>query len=319
VSFRREKFVPKGGPDGGDGGDGGDVIVEADPNLATLLDFRYRKHFEAERGRHGEGGKRHGRRGRDVVIRVPVGTIVRDAETGEVLADLVEPGQRAIVAKGGKGGRGNARFATPTHQTPREWEPGEPGEERWLELELRLIADVGIVGLPNAGKSTLLSRVSAARPKIADYPFTTLTPNLGLVRVDEGKSFVMADIPGLIEGAHEGKGLGHRFLRHIQRTRVLVFLVEAMHPEPDADLQVLREELRQYDPELVGKPYLVALSKVDLVGPEDRERIRRFCEERGWLAISSVTGEGLDEFVRKVWEMLERERARAEEGVAGEK
>ncbi|MDZ7374167.1 MAG: GTPase ObgE [candidate division KSB1 bacterium] len=313
VSFRREKFVPKGGPDGGDGGDGGSVIVEADPNLGTLLDFRFRRHFHAERGQHGEGGLRHGRRGKDVILKVPVGTVIRDAATGEVIADLVAPGQRCVVARGGKGGRGNARFATPTHQAPREWEPGEEGEERWIELELRLLADVGIVGKPNVGKSTLLSRVSAARPKIADYPFTTLTPNLGLVRVDEGKSFVMADIPGLIEGAHQGKGLGHQFLRHLQRTRVLLYLIEATNPEPERDLAILRFELEQYDPALAERPALVALSKMDLLPPDEGERKRDLAQARGWLTISSVTGENLSQLVHKLWKKLEE--VRSQEGI----
>jgi GTP-binding protein len=317
VSFRREKFVPKGGPDGGDGGDGGSVIVEADANLGTLLDFRFRKHFQAERGQHGQGGMRHGRRGRDVILRVPVGTIVRDAATGEVLADLVEAGQKCVVARGGKGGRGNARFATSTHQAPREWEPGEPGEERWLELELRLLADVGIVGFPNVGKSTLLSRVSAARPKIADYPFTTLTPNLGIVHVGEGQSFVMADIPGLIEGAHLGKGLGHQFLRHIERTRVLLFLIESIRPEPERDLAVLRNELRQFDPSLAAKPGIVALSKMDLLPEEVAREVREKCRERGWLTISSVTGEGIGELVRTLWHELQEARRKERELVVG--
>ncbi len=310
VSFRREKYVPKGGPDGGDGGDGGNVIVEADPNLATLLDYRYRKHFRAGRGQHGQGSNKHGRRGEDVIIRVPVGTIVRDADTGEVLADLVEPGQRVVVARGGRGGRGNARFATPTHQTPREWEPGEPGEERTLILELKLVADVGVVGLPNAGKSTLLSRVSAAHPKIADYPFTTLAPNLGVVKLDDERHFVMADIPGLIEGAHEGKGLGHQFLRHIQRTRVLLFLLEGPRGRYQEDLDTLLHELREFDPDLAQKPREVAISKADLLSDAEREEAKRLAEQSGWQVISAVTGEGVKDLLEILWNRLLRERQR---------
>ena len=310
VSFRREKYVPKGGPDGGDGGDGGNVIVETDPNLATLLDYRYRKHFKAGRGQHGQGSNKHGRRGEDVIIRVPVGTIVRDADTGEVLADLVEPGQRVVVARGGRGGRGNARFATPTHQAPREWEPGEPGEERTLVLELKLVADVGVVGLPNAGKSTLLSRVSAAHPKIADYPFTTLAPVLGVVRLDDERHFVMADIPGLIEGAHLGKGLGHQFLRHIQRTRVLLFLLEGPRGSFEEDLQTLLNELREFDPELLEKPREIAISKADLLGEEEREQAERLAREFGWHLISAVTGEGVRGLLEALWQKLVREKER---------
>jgi GTP-binding protein len=318
VSFRREKFVPKGGPDGGDGGRGGDVVFVADPGLVTLLDFRYRQHIKAGRGRHGEGSHRHGRDGEDVVVPVPVGTMLRDAATGELIADLTEAGQRAVVARGGRGGRGNAHFATPTHRVPREAERGSAGEERWIEVELRLIADVGLVGVPNAGKSTLLSRVSAARPKIADYPFTTTQPALGVVRVPDGRSFVMADIPGLIEGAHAGAGLGHEFLRHISRTRVLIHVLD-LSPERDplADFAAVNEELRRHDPALLERPILVALNKIDLPearrrAPEVRARVTALGLE-AW-PISGATGEGLPELVRAAADALDRERTASAAG-----
>ncbi|MGQ9561609.1 MAG: GTPase ObgE [Candidatus Oleimicrobiaceae bacterium] len=295
VSFRREKYVPKGGPDGGDGGDGGDVIVEADEHLATLLDFRYRHCFVAKRGGHGQGANRAGKRGEDVVVRVPVGTIVRDAESGRIMADLVGHGQRVVVARGGKGGRGNAHFATPTHRAPRECEPGQTGEERTLELELKVLADVGLVGLPNAGKSTLLSRLSAARPKVADYPFTTLSPHLGIVRGAE-LTFVMADIPGLIEGAHSGKGLGVQFLRHIERTRLLVFVIDVAAGAPSEAYDVLCRELGAYSAALLEKPRLVALNKIDLV-PGGHARGGPFDPGVPVCAISALTGEGLGQLV----------------------
>jgi len=297
VSFRREKFVPKGGPDGGDGGHGGNVIFVADANMRTLLDFQSRRHFRAGRGQHGMGSNRHGRSGKDVIVRVPPGTTVYDSENGEMLVDLLEPGQRFVVARGGRGGRGNARFVNSTHQAPREWEPGEKGEERVVRLELKLIADVGLVGAPNAGKSTLLSRLSAARPKIADYPFTTLSPNLGIVRYGSHQSFVLADIPGLIEGAHEGKGLGHEFLRHIERTRVLVYLVEATSEQPLKDLDMLQRELRSYNPALLEKPQIVVWSKLDLLGPEG-EPPHQASAALPECAVSAVTGEGLEQLVR---------------------
>ncbi len=298
VSFRREKYVPKGGPDGGDGGDGGDVVVVADRHLTTLLDFRYRHRFAAGRGGHGQGANRSGARGEDVLIRLPVGTVVRDVESGQLIADLTAHGQRVIVAHGGKGGRGNAHFATPTNRAPRQCEPGGSGEERQLELELKVMADVGLVGLPNAGKSTLLSRLSAARPKVADYPFTTLTPHLGIVRGAE-TSFVMADIPGLIEGAHAGKGLGIQFLRHVERTRVLVMVIDAAAGEPAEAYRVLRSELAQYSPALAEKPHIVALNKIDLL-PEGRIPDGNFAPGVPICAISALTGEGLQEFVRLV-------------------
>ncbi len=312
VSFRREKFVPKGGPDGGDGGRGGDVIFVADAGMSTLLDFHYRQHIRAGRGRHGEGGERHGRDGEDVVVAVPAGTVIRDAQTKEVIADLAVAGQRAVVARGGRGGRGNARFATPTQRAPRHAEPGQPGEERVVELELRLIADVGLVGMPNVGKSTLLARVSAARPKIADYPFTTTQPALGAVRVPDGRSFVLAEIPGLIEGAHLGAGLGHDFLRHIARTRVLIHILDlAAERDPLADLDAVNEELRLYDPALLQRPALVALNKIDL--PHARARVAPVTAQlsgrglRAW-PISAASGEGVDDLLRAAADLLQRER-----------
>lgn len=312
VAFRREKFVPKGGPDGGDGGKGGDVTFVADPGLSTLLDFRYRQHLRAGRGRHGEGNNRHGRDGEDVLVPVPVGTVLRDGETRQLIADLTEPGQRAVAARGGRGGRGNAHFATATHRAPRRAEPGEPGEERWVELELRLIADVGLVGVPNAGKSTLLGRTSAARPKIADYPFTTTQPALGVVRAPDGRTFVLAEIPGLIEGAHLGAGLGHDFLRHISRTRVLIHVLDlATDRDPLADFTAVSEELRLYDPALLARPTLVALNKIDL--PEARARVGPVSvplQARGLdvYPVSAVTGEGLGDLLRAAADLLDRER-----------
>lgn len=301
VSFRREKYVPRGGPDGGDGGDGGDVILVADPQVHTLYDFYHQVHFKAENGKPGRGKKMKGKDGEDLILRVPVGTVVKDAETGEILGDLVKPGQTLVVARGGRGGRGNAHFATPTRQAPRFAEPGTPGEKRWLILELKLIADVGLVGLPNAGKSTFLSAVSSARPKIADYPFTTLEPNLGVVYLPDGETFVVADIPGLIEGAHRGVGLGHEFLRHIERTRVLLFILDISRGEEiKRDFELLREELRLYNPGLLEKPFLIALNKIDLL-PED-ERPGKIEELKALFSpdlrsiiypISAVTGEGI--------------------------
>ena len=300
VSFRREKYVPRGGPNGGDGGRGGSVIIEADENLGTLLDFRYRRHYTAPRGGHGEGSDRHGASGEDRVLRVPVGTTVRDRETGLVLGDLTHHGERLDVARGGRGGRGNARFATSTHQAPRRADPGEAGEERALRLELRLLADVGVVGFPNAGKSTLVSRLSAARPKIADYPFTTLVPALGLVRLDEERSFVIADVPGLIPGAAEGKGLGLRFLRHLERTRFLVHLLD-LDPttgrDPVDDWRTIQAELETYSPELAARPQLIAANKTDLDGAAPRlARVVAFGRRRKLpvIPIAARTGQGLD-------------------------
>jgi len=304
VSFRREKFVPKGGPDGGDGGHGGSVIIAADSNLRTLIDFQYRHHFQAGRGRHGEGGHRHGRRGEDLIIRVPPGTIVKDADTGQILGDLTTPGQPIVAARGGRGGRGNARFASPTNQAPRAWEPGEVGEERTLLLELKLIADVGLVGLPNAGKSTLLARVSDARPKIADYPFTTLSPNLGVVRHRGRSGFVLADIPGLIKGAHEGKGLGLEFLRHIERTKVLVFLLDSTREDVHADYAVLRDEVRQYNPSLLTKAAVIAVNKIDLL-PDGKLPRLSFEDRFPVCFVSAATGENVDRLLDLIGEKLQ--------------
>jgi GTP-binding protein len=307
VSFRREKYVPKGGPDGGDGGRGGSVVFMVDRNVKTLLDFRHRPFYRAEAGDRGQGANKTGADGADLPILVPPGTVVRDATTDDVLADLTVPGSAWIAARGGRGGRGNARFATATRQAPRQAEPGTEGEKRKLELTLKLIADVGLVGLPNAGKSTLLSRITRANPKVGDYPFTTLSPNLGIAALDDERQIVFADLPGLIEGAHEGKGLGHEFLRHIERTQVLVFLVEAGSADPVKDLGILRGELQQYAEDLASKPSLVALSKIDLVDAAGAERLRRRLEARGTEAISlsSVTGAGLDTLLRRAWELLE--------------
>ncbi|RMD99659.1 MAG: GTPase ObgE [Calditrichaeota bacterium] len=304
VSFRREKYIPKGGPDGGDGGDGGSVIVEGDPNMRSLFDFKGGKHFRAQRGEHGKGANRHGRKGKDVVIRVPPGTLIYDAETGQLLADIRAAGERAVVARGGRGGKGNARYVSATNQAPRDWEPGEPGEEKTLLLELKLIADVGIVGLPNAGKSTLLARLSKARPKIADYPFTTLQPNLGVVPYKSFSSFIVADIPGLIEGAHTGKGLGLEFLRHIERTRVLLFLIDIQSEHPEQDYATLLDELKRYNPELLEKPRLLAFSKVDTVPPEQRQRKPLKSFEVPFIYISAVSGEGIELLIDKLWALL---------------
>lgn len=304
MSFRREKFVPKGGPDGGDGGKGGDVIIAVNRGMRTLQDFQMRKHFRAERGEHGKGANKTGHSGAEVVFNVPPGTVVKEAETGAVLADLVHENERMVIAKGGRGGRGNARFVTSTHQAPREWEVGELGESRWLILELKLLADVGLVGLPNAGKSTLLSRITAARPKIADYPFTTLSPNLGVVEYKENNSFVVADIPGLIEGAHEGRGLGIEFLRHIERTSVLVVLLEATSENLAVDYQTLINEMESYNPALVQKPRIVALTKMDLVA--EKNVGEKFLQSTAYPAcrISAVSGEGIEMLLGMMWEAV---------------
>ncbi len=307
VSFRREKYVPLGGPSGGDGGKGGDVYLVANPHLNTLIGFKRRVHFKASRGDHGRGKGQKGRQGDDVFVEVPPGTVARDAETREFIADLMEEGQRALVARGGQGGRGNAAFATSTNQAPRIAERGEPGQERWLYLELKLIADVGVVGVPNAGKSTLLSVVSAARPKIAAYPFTTLEPNLGVVALGDYTSFVMADIPGLIEGAHAGAGLGHEFLRHIERTRMIIHLLNGTSVNPLADYESINDELALFDPELARKPQLVVLNKMDL--PQAQAlwpSVKKAMKAQGQRAtsISAVTGEGVKELLRSVAEML---------------
>lgn len=318
VAFRREKYVPRGGPSGGDGGNGGSIYVEANPNDNTLLRYRYNREFKADRGRHGEGSNRTGHSGADLILQVPVGTLVCDDDTGETLADLSMPGQRFLVARGGRGGRGNQHFAKPWHQAPREHEDGHPGEERHLRLELKLLADVGLVGFPNAGKSTLISVISAARPKIANYPFTTLEPNLGVVNADGaggrelGRTFVVADLPGLIEGAHQGAGLGIRFLRHIERTRLLVHLIDTSDGN-DADpvhaYEVIVGELRAFHEGLAAKPVIVVATKLDATTDRNRlEQLREYCAAHGleFHAISAATGEGVRELVRAIADALDK-------------
>jgi GTP-binding protein len=302
VSFRREKYVPKGGPDGGNGGRGGSVILAVDPHLRTLLDCREAPEFRADSGRPGSGNNRTGKNGRDLELRVPAGTVVRDAGTGEVICDLTEAGQTHVIARGGRGGRGNAEFATPTHQAPRRADPGEEGETRWLELELKLIADVGLVGLPSAGKSTFLSRISRARPKIGDYPFTTLEPNLGIVQLDEERQLVVADMPGLIEGAHSGRGLGIEFLRHIERTRVLAFLIDVTVPDPAAERAMLEEELRLHGRGLEKKPRLTALTKADLLPPDERAQAAAAAGLPDAVVISSHSGDGVKPLLESLWQ-----------------
>lgn len=320
ASFRREKFVPRGGPDGGNGGRGGSVLFEADAGLSTLIDTQYQRHMRARRGTHGQGALKNGRSGEDFVMRMPLGTAIRDDEKGELLHELLAPGERFVAAQGGRGGRGNNCFKSATNRAPRRADPGEPGQERWLRLELKVLADVGLLGFPNAGKSTLISRVSAARPRIADYPFTTLHPHLGAVDSGE-RRFVIADIPGLIPGAHRGAGLGDRFLRHVERTRVLVHLLDpepALREEPGrspaADYAALRHELRSYSAELAERPEIVCLSKGDLVGdPELRKRLAKELAGQGvegrW--ISAVTGEGLEPLVHELAALVARADADA--------
>lgn len=298
VSFRREKFVPKGGPDGGDGGRGGSVIIEAAGRLQSLIDFRFRSHFIAENGAHGQGKKKHGRKGKDHLIRVPVGSIIKDAESGEILADLVRDGERIVVARGGKGGGGNVHYASAANRAPRRAGKGRPGEEHWLLIELKLLADVGLIGLPNAGKSTLLSKLSAANPKVAAYPFTTLEPQLGVLRFDTLDQCIIADIPGLIEGAHAGAGLGHKFLRHIERTRILLHLVDSsgLEQDPLDQYRTIEAELARYSEELSGRHRLVLLNKIDLLDSEEslRELVARFAREGvEVLPVSALTGAGL--------------------------
>jgi GTP-binding protein len=318
MAFRREKFVPRGGPSGGDGGNGGDVIMEASERHNTLVHFRFNPEYKAQRGRHGEGSNKTGREGEDVLLKVPVGTIVYDEETGEKVYDFSSADERMVVARGGRGGRGNARFATPVHRAPREHEDGHPGEERVFRLELKLLADVGLVGYPNVGKSTLISRISAARPKIADYPFTTLQPNLGVVMVGNPpheKSFVVADIPGLIEGAHHGAGLGVQFLRHIERTRLLLHLVDVSdasgRPDPVKDVKVIAAELESFGAKLEQKPVIVVASKIDVANKEKLAKLKRYCKQEGLelFPISAVTGKGVDELkyamAEKVGELRE--------------
>ena len=307
-SFARFKYKPKGGPDGGDGGHGGSVYVRADSNLATLLDYRYHMEWKAERGEHGKGKTKTGASRDDVYLPVPPGTVVSDADTGQPLGEVLRAGYTVRVARGGRGGRGNARFATPTHQAPREWEPGEEGEDRRIELLLKLIADVGLVGHPNAGKSTLLSVISAARPKIADYPFTTLEPNLGVVGLSGHRTFVVADIPGIIEGAHDGKGLGLRFLQHVERTRVLAFLVPLDCPDVQAAYDELRNEVRLYSPALAAKEHVVVLSKRDLLPADAPVPTVEAPGAEAIVPVSSAAGTGLEDLKELLWTFVERVR-----------
>ena len=307
-AFRRETFVPLGGPAGGDGGKGGDIILQADSGLRTLVDFRYQTHYKADRGEHGEGSSMHGRSAKDTLLRVPVGTIVKDAESGRVIADLITPGQEIVVAKVGRGGRGNKRFKSSKNSAPTFAENGDKGENRWLILELKLLADVGLVGFPNVGKSTIISRVSAAKPKIADYHFTTLSPNLGLVKVGEGESFVMADIPGLIEGAAEGAGLGHRFLRHTERTKVLLHVVDISGSEgrdPIEDFHTINRELEKYSPRLMHRPMIIVANKMDLTDAgEMLEKFQEAVKDYEIIPVSAATGEGLQKMVYRAYEIL---------------
>ena len=314
LSFRREKFIPRGGPDGGDGGHGGSVSIVATPTKNTLVDFRFHPEFKARGGQHGQGSNRTGQTADDLEIAVPIGTLVyeKDAGNGELrlLGDLSEEGQRVVVAKGGRGGRGNARFVSSTNRAPRRTEPGQEGEEKLLQLQLKLIADVGFIGFPNAGKSTLISRVSAARPKIADYPFTTLVPNLGVVRLSDDRSFVVADVPGLIKGAHEGHGLGHQFLRHIERTKVLVHLVDvsgASGRDPVEDFDTILDELQQFSPAVAAKPQIVVANKMDAVDDPARVKaLERHVKKRKlpFLKISGATGDGVDALLEAAWKQI---------------
>ena len=297
VHFRREKFVPKGGPDGGDGGRGGHIIFLTDSNLHTLQDIRYRKKYKAEDGSNGGGSRKTGKCGRDIIIKVPVGTLIREKKSGNVIADLIEDYFSFVLCKGGRGGHGNFRYKTSTNQAPRVSQPGEKGESGVYEIELKILADVGLVGLPNSGKSTLLSKLSSARPKIANYPFTTLEPKLGIVKYGEYNSFVMADIPGLIEGASEGKGLGHQFLRHIERNKILLFLIDSQDPDPNSTLQTLRNEIYQYNSDLRIKPIIVCQTKVDLEC-EGKNQWNQIDKEI--IKISSLTGKGINKLVRKI-------------------
>jgi len=310
-SFRREKYVPHGGPNGGDGSNGGNVIFEASHRATTLLDLKYLRHYEAKNGRPGEPSNKHGRNGADVTVTVPVGTIIKDHETNDILADLIEDGQTIVIARGGKGGRGNARFTSSTNRAPRKFEPGMSGEQFTLDLELKLLADVGLVGFPNAGKSTLISTLSAARPEIADYPFTTLQPNLGVVSFGEYRSFVVADIPGLIEGAHSGKGLGIQFLKHIQRTAFLLYLIdisEWAQEDPLEALAILQRELSAFDDDLADRPFVVIGTKFDLKGDGAKLlKLQQYCEEHElpFFTVSSATREGLDDLVNYIGTRLD--------------
>ncbi|MEJ2690303.1 MAG: GTPase ObgE [Deltaproteobacteria bacterium] len=313
ISFRREKFVPKGGPDGGDGGDGGSVIIQTSSRLFSLIDFKYRSHFAAERGIHGKGKKQYGRKGKDCIIEVPPGSIIKDAETGDILAELIDPGLSFVAAAGGRGGMGNVHFASSCNQAPRRATKGKAGEERWLLIELKLLADVGLIGLPNAGKSTLLSRLSAASPKVAPYPFTTLEPQLGVLQVENYPPCIIADIPGLIEGAHRGAGLGHQFLRHVERTSVLLHVIDAVEEDPIGHYRILERELELYQQELLGRTRIIVLNKCDLLRDQkhQQELVSRFSKltAQKVLAISAATGAGLEELklllVREVTRLKE--------------
>lgn len=315
ASFRREKFIPKGGPDGGDGGRGGSVFAIADRNINTLIDYRFARIHRAKNGQNGQGSDRYGKSAEDIVLRVPVGTLIKDSTTGETIADLVRDQQKVLLAKGGEGGIGNLHFKSSTNRAPRQFTYGEPGQEFELKLELKVLADVGLLGMPNAGKSTLIRAVSAARPKVADYPFTTLQPNLGMVRIDQNRSFVMADIPGLIEGAAEGVGLGHHFLKHLSRTRLLLHVVDMMPPNEDTDLvheaRALVKELQKYDESLYQKPRWLVLNKTDMMPAENRaELCRQFVEKLGWkdkyFIISALTGEGCKSLTYAIMDYLEQ-------------
>lgn len=311
-SFRREKYVPRGGPDGGDGGHGGDVYFVADPDVTSLMKLRYHAHWTGERGGHGRGANRHGKTGAETVIPVPVGTLVRDLESETVRCDLAEPGQRFCAAHGGRGGKGNARFTTSTRRAPRFAERGEPGEDAQYLLELKLIAEVGLVGLPNAGKSTLLARITAAQPKIADYPFTTITPNLGVAELEGFRALTIADIPGIIEGAAEGKGLGHDFLRHIERTKVLLYVIDAGDEEPGETLGMLERELEEHSPVFAGRPRIIALNKIDITENQpEAERLSQVWNDT--FPISAVTGEGVPALLERVWAVAERLRREEQE------
>ena len=308
MHLRREKYIPKGGPDGGDGGRGGHVILRANPQFWTLIHLKYRKHIRAEHGGAGSGQLCKGKNGQDIILDVPLGTVAKDAETGETLFELVEPGEERILVKGGRGGLGNNNFKSATNQTPRYAQPGEPGIEGWFILELKILADVGLVGFPNAGKSTLLSVVSAAKPKIADYAFTTLEPNLGIVSYRDDKSFVMADIPGIIEGAHEGKGIGLRFLRHIERNSILLFMVPADADDIKKGYEILLNELREYNPELLGKGRVLAITKTDMLDDKMKSEMEaELQEDIPHIFISSVTGEGIPQLKDMLWSVLTEE------------
>ncbi|HEX6559809.1 MAG TPA: GTPase ObgE [Longimicrobiales bacterium] len=306
-AFRREMGVPRGGPSGGNGGRGGSVYLQGDKQLSTLLDYQYQHMYRAERGEHGQGKSRFGKDGEDLVLRVPIGTVIRDADSGDLIGEIIEEGQLLLVAKAGRGGRGNEAFATPTRQAPTHWEPGEEGEERRIALELKLIADVGLVGKPNAGKSTFLAAISKATPKIADYPFTTLTPNLGVVQLSGHRTFVVADIPGIIEGAHEGKGLGLRFLRHIERTRTLAVLIAADADDPQGEYEVLMSELRSYSEELPEKPHCVIITKADLLPGDESPPVIAAPGAWGQYVVSSVARRGLDTLLEDLWTRVRRE------------